>query len=220
MTGTYAIVIDPGSMSANDGSSQNSGADQHQPPPANLNFRVGQNARLTFEGTAGQRVSVGLSDLTLGVGYCCEVGTISMQKPDGTVLMSQMNFNNNGIGTASQVLPVSGTYAIVVDPWFARFGTTTVTFSEDLAPPITVNGPVVNMTFRAGQNARLTFAGTSGQQITVHISGNTVGSTIVTLYKPDGTSLTSANSNASSFNLAAQTLPVTGTYSVQVDPNR
>ena len=49
-----------------------------------------------------QRVSVGLSDMTLGVGYCCEVGTISMQKPDGTVLLAPMNFNNAGAATASR----------------------------------------------------------------------------------------------------------------------
>ena len=105
-------------------------------PPVNLNFRIGQNARITFAGTAGQRVSVGLSDMTLGVGYCCEVGSISMQKPDGTVLLSPMNFNNAGAGTASSELPVSGTYAIVIDPWFARSGAMTVSCRK-IWPPIT-----------------------------------------------------------------------------------
>ena len=36
--------------------------------------------------------------------------------------------------------------------------------------------------------------------------------------KPDGTTLTSSNSCAGSFNLAQQTLPTTGTYKVLIDP--
>src|ERR671939_415680 len=101
--------------------------------------------------------------MTLGVGYCCEVGSISLQKPDGSVLLAPMNFNNGGAGTASAMLPVTGTYAIVIDPWFARSGAMTVRLSGDLANPITINGPPVNLNFNPGQNAKLKFTGTAGQ---------------------------------------------------------
>jgi hypothetical protein len=116
------------------------------------------------------------------------------------------------------VLPVTGNYSILLDPYNANNGNVILTLSEDLAPPISINDPL-SLNFRVGQNARLTFAGTAGQQITVKITNNTAGTTLVTLSKPDGTTLTSTNSGNSSFNLAAQTLPVTGTYSVQVDPS-
>ncbi len=223
VSGTYAIFIDP-SIHRSGAMTVTLSEDIASPISingiaVNLTYRIGQNARLPFEGTAGQRVSVGLSDMTLGVGYCCEVGSISLLKPDGTVLQAAVNFSNAGAGTASVLLPVSGTYAIFIDPSIHRSGAMTVTLSEDLAPPITVNGPVVTTTYRIGQNATLTFEGTASQQITVRITGNTAGHIVVTLLKPDGTTLTSGNSSNSSFNLAAQTLPTTGTYTVRIDPN-
>jgi hypothetical protein len=39
------------------------------------------------------------------------------------------------------------------------------------------------------------------------------------LFRPDGTSLTSSSSCASSFNLATHTLPTTGTYTITSDPD-
>jgi hypothetical protein len=41
----------------------------------------------------------------------------------------------------------------------------------------------------------------------------------VTLLKPDGTSLTSTFSCSGTINLAQQTLPTTGTYTIKIDPN-
>jgi hypothetical protein len=63
------------------------------------------------------------------------------------------------------------------------------------------------------------FAGTANQAITVRITGNNLGNVTVKLLKPDGTQLTSASSSASSFNLSTQTLPVSGTYTISIDPS-
>ena len=70
-----------------------------------------------------------------------------------------------------------------------------------------------------GQNGTVTFAGSTGQQVTVHVTGNTIGWTAVTLRKPDGGSLTSLSWYDSSFNLQTQTLPTDGTYTIEVDPS-
>ena len=124
------------------------------------------------------------------------------------------------MGTPSVQLPSSGNYTIVVDPYLAVAGDTTLTLSEDLSPPITLGGSAVFVDFaRAGQNASIDFAGTVGQQVIVRITGNTVGNVAVKLLKPDGTQLTSVTSGNSSFSLASQTLPVTGTYFVTMDPS-
>jgi hypothetical protein len=70
-----------------------------------------------------------------------------------------------------------------------------------------------------GQNALLTFAGTQGQQVTVRLTGNTIGTVYVYLRRPDGSTLTSgATLWSSSFNLSTATLATTGTYSVFIDP--
>jgi len=86
---------------------------------------------------------------------------------------------------------------------------------------VTIGGPTVNVTTTVpGQKALLTFNNsTAGQQATVHVTSNTMGLVSVTLLKPDGTSLTSSFTSASSFNLATQTLSVTGTFTITIDPD-
>ncbi len=64
-----------------------------------------------------------------------------------------------------------------VDPDSALTGTATVNLytMTDITGTITIGGPSVPVNFTVpGQNARLTFSGTSGQQVTVHITGNTM----------------------------------------------
>ncbi len=156
----------------------------------------------------------------LGVGYCCDVGSVAIYKPDGTVLLSPYGFRNTGEGTASQTLPVTGTYSIVVDPYVARTGALTVTLSEDLAPAITVNDSPLTLQFnRVGLNALASFDGTAGQQVTVRVTSNSMGSVTLKLLRPDGTQLTSSSSSSSNFDLSTQTLPTTGTYKIVIDPN-
>jgi len=222
VSGTYTILIDPyiariGSITAT------LSADLSPPISINgaavpLDFRAGQNAWLLFDGTAGQRVSVGLSGITIAPGYCCDIGSVALYKPDGTVLQAPIGFSNQGTSTPTLVLPVSGTYSILIDPYIARTGSITATLSEDLAPAITINAAAAVLTFRTGQNGLPTFAGTLNQQIAVRISGNNLGTVNVKLLKPDGTQLTAVNSSASSFNLPIQVLPVTGTYMINIDP--
>jgi hypothetical protein len=78
-----------------------------------------------------------------------------------------------------------------------------------------------------GQIATYTFSGTNGQQITVNATSsdfrtpaNVVSTVTVKLLKPDGTVLTSKVSSGATFSLTTQTLPVTGTYTIVVDPTQ
>jgi hypothetical protein len=224
VTGTYKVVVDPYVAYAGNGTVSLS-EDLANPitingPPLTLSFRAGQNTWLPFNGTAGQRVSVGISGVTIGAPnyYNYELGTIAIYKPDGTPLASPLAFANGGNGTATQVLPVSGTYSVVVDPTYANAGNGTVTLSEDLANPITINGAPLTLTFRPGQNAFISFNGNASQQVTIRVTGNTLGDVAVKLLKSDGTQLIAITSSSSSFNLATQILPVTGTYMISIDP--
>jgi len=223
VTGTYSVVVDP--YLARSGAATFTLSDEiafstsiNNDPPTPIDFRSGQNARLTFSGTAGQRVSVGLNGITIGTGYCCDIGSIAMYKPDGTVLLNPLAFTNAGQGTPSQVLPVTGTYSVVVDPYLGRSGNVTFALSEDLNPQISISGPPVPLVFRVGQNAFVRFAGSASQHLTIRITSNALGYITVKLLKPDGTQLTSATSSGTSFNLPSQTLPVSGTYTISIDP--
>lgn len=71
-----------------------------------------------------------------------------------------------------------------------------------------------------GQNGSLTFSGGSGQQVTVRITGNSVGTVTVKLVRADGvTVMTSTLSSNTSFNLATQTLPAAEIYTISVNPS-
>src|SRR5260370_645714 len=165
--------------------------------------------------------------VTVGARNCSDVGSVAICKPDGTTQLAPFGFGTGGNGTATQVLPVAGTYSIVVDPYYAYSGNVTVTLSEDLVAPISINGPPLTLNFRAGQNARLAFDGTAGQQLSVGISVVAIATTdfynldlrSVAIYKPDGTPQPAPLSFANAGNgTATQVLPVTGTYTVVVDP--
>jgi len=87
----------------------------------------GQNAMLRFDGTAGQRISLRMSNVTIGTSACC--GTrISLLKPDGTNLISPALVGTSGV-TMTATLPVTGQYSILVDPQAANTGGITLTLS-------------------------------------------------------------------------------------------
>ena len=111
---------------------------------------------------------------------------------------------------------------MVVDPSGAGTGQASVNIYDvvDVTGSVTLGGPAVNVNLTVvGQNASYTMSGTAGQQATVRVTSNTMSCVRVTLLKPDGTSITNTFSCGGSFNLATQTLPVTGTYTITVDPS-
>jgi hypothetical protein len=219
MTGTYTILIDPdststGSVTLTLSSELNAGTVLVDGASATATIsRVGQRARMTFDGTAGQIVSLGINSTTLQFW-----STLTVYKPDGSVLVS-----NNSITTDTNnhmVLPVTGTYSIVIDPGSTSTGSATLTLSSEInGGSLTINGASAPITIsRVGQRTRLTFAGTASQQATVRLTSNSMGTVTVSLFKPDGSQLTASTSSAGSFNLSTQTLPTSGTYTILVDP--
>lgn len=179
----------------------------------------GRNGVLTFTGTASQRVSLAISNGTMT--GCTDV-SIRKAAPDETVLGS-----NSCIGTSgfldTVTLPAAGTYRVVVNPSNANIGSLTFTLNDvpaDFTGTITLGGPAVTVTTVAGQNAALTFAGTAAQSVFVRFSNDTYDSNgfYASILKPDGSVLMAATWVGSNVSLAAQTLPVTGTYTIVIDP--
>ena len=198
-------------------------------PSVPMNFRAGQNGYLSFTGTAGQRVSLGMTDVTIAQGICCpnQVASVVIYKPDSTTLLSPYGFGAGGGGSPSVVLPVNGTYSIVVNPEYHWSGNITVTLSEDLSPPIQIGGPPVPLDHRPGQNSYVTFSGTAGQRVSVGMSNVTVAQGVccpssvanIVVYKPDGTIMLSTfGFGAGGGGTASFVLPVSGNYSIQVNP--
>jgi hypothetical protein len=179
----------------------------------------GRNAAITFTGSAGQRVSLrGTSTFPNFPG--CDL-VVGVSTPSGPPLAALPCWDLGGFLDAT-TLPEPGTYTIAVDPAGAATGTLTLTLYNvppDVTGTLTIGAAAVPVSLNTpGQNAAFTFAGTNGQQVTVRLTANGIGSTTVRLKRPDGTTQTSATSSATNFNLATVTLASPGIYTVQIDP--
>jgi hypothetical protein len=228
-TGAYTILVDPQLAATGSATLQlyDLPSDATAPiTPGGAAVSVtttvpGQNAKLTFSGTAGARVSVSVGP------SCCSV-KVSMTKPDGTSLVSATSFGTTGGFIDTKSLPTTGTYTIVVDPQAAVVGSVTVRLYDvptDSAGSITPGGaPVTVTTTVPGQNAKLTFAGTAGRRISLTLSGVTIGTSTtsslkVSITKPDGTVLLAATSLGTNGGfIDTKSLATTGTYTILVDP--
>ena len=127
-TGTYTILVDP--IGADFGSATLTLYDV--PPdvtpsisPGGAPVSVttgpvpGQNAVLSFHGLAGQRVSLKMSDVSIGTSPCC-AAYVSIRGVFPGAL-----FGRNGLFVDTKVLPTTGTYTVLVDPLGAEVGAAT-----------------------------------------------------------------------------------------------
>jgi hypothetical protein len=221
--GTYTILIDPqgaatGSMAATlyDVPADVTGA--ITPGGAAITISAttpGQNARLTFDGQSGQRVSIKVSGGIMA-------SYVSILKPDGNQLGSNTYVGSSGGFVDTRTLPAAGSYTILVDPQGAATGSATLTLYDvppDLTGTLAIGGASLTTTLATpGQNARLTFDGRAAQRISLRLSGVTVLSSYVSIFRPDGTRIGSQNLVTTSGRTITVDLPSDGTYTIVVDP--
>jgi hypothetical protein len=223
VNGTYTILIDPqgarigsATLTLYDVPPDVTGSITPGGAPLTLTTTVpGQNARATFTGSTGQRVAVKVGPT------CCSL-SVNVQKPDGTQLVAATSISASGGFIDTKALPANGTYTIVVNPQSSAVGATTLTLYDvppDVSGPIAANGTPVTVTATAArQNAKLTFAGTGGQRVSLKV-GPTCCSLSVSIQKPDGTNLVAPTAIGGSGGfIDTKTLPVTGTYTIVVSP--
>ncbi|MDQ3865593.1 MAG: Ig-like domain-containing protein [Actinomycetota bacterium] len=227
LDGTYTILVDPQSTSTGSVT-----LTLHDVPPdvTAVAFPggqpvvvatdvAGQNGRIVFDGSTAERVSVELTDVTLGTSACCGA-KVSILRPDGRTLVT-VNVGRNGGFIDATTLPQDGVYAILVDPQGAATGSLTVTLYDVLPDVVAVGtpggAPVTVTTTTPGQNAKVTFAGTAGQRMSLRLDP-VCCSTKLTVLRPDGRTLTSASLSAAGGFVDTQTLPADGTYTVLLDP--
>ncbi len=181
----------------------------------------GQNGKLTFSGTAGQRVS-----LLAGAGSTTAKNvSLSISSPTGPALMTAASVGYTGAFFGPLTLTQTGTYTINTNPQTYMTGTTEFQLwnvPADQTGTLTVGGGAQTLTFATpGQNANLSFAGTAGQKLTLAISPVSlagVNGATVKIRRPDATLLSTIAVNNAGTLLEPTTLPTTGTYTVSVDP--
>ena len=225
VTGTYTIFFDPditytGSFKITVSSELSGDIVPHgSAVVANIN-RTGQKARYTFSGESGQTVSLQLSEGTIRSGY------VSIVAPDGSLLGKPISFVSGGgvVGTMipGQVLPASGTYAVLVESDLSYTGRLKLALynAPELTGTITIDQGTVTPTLAVpGQRARYTFNGTEGQWVNLGLSGVSILMTTVAILKPDGSKWESTTIGPSGGSLDPLTaLPATGTYAIAVEP--
>jgi YD repeat-containing protein len=222
-TGTYTLELDPelantGALTMRLYNAPDAGGPiTTDGTSAAINIMVpGQRAVYTFDGTAGQKVSLRSTNVSN------VLGLIAIKKPDGSNLASIGQLISGNRFIEPVILPVTGTYTVLVDPEEESLCSGTLNLYDVvdfLGGILTIGGSSASVTLSTpGQSGYFEFSGTAGQQVTVRVTGNNIASVNVGLIKPDGTTLTWKASSASSFNLTTQTLPTTGTYVISINP--
>jgi hypothetical protein len=175
----------------------------------------GQNAGITFTGTANQRVSLRMSSVTI------TGGQLHIYNPDGSTLASY-GINTGGGFIDTKALPATGTYTIFINPTGAYTGSITLTLYEvppDLQGTITPGGEPVTVSLGTpGQDARLTFSGTTNQRISLKLSSVSITGGQLYIYNPDGSTLASSGINSGGGFIDTKALPATGTFTIFINP--
>jgi len=182
----------------------------------------GDGARLTFAGTAGQDLGLGIAGLALSPASITSAN-IAIYKPDANLLASAKCYvDGTQCGVNLSNLPVTGTYSVIVQPASGATGTLQAWLSRDATGTLASGTPFSLALARPGQNARLTFAGTAGALIALQVRGVVTSPTgqgiLVVVSNPDGSWLTYTHLTGAGQTLVPSPLPVTGTYTVFLEP--
>ena len=153
----------------------------------------GENANLTFSGTAGNRISIRISGVTMSPKPNTGI-KVSIQKPDGSTLVSPFDVGSSGTFMEPLSTPVTGSYKLVLDGQSTYKGKATVsiwTVPADVTGSTTPGGAAVPLAMTTpGQNGTVTFAATAGHRVSIKlapvtINGNAINSARVSVLKPD-----------------------------------
>ncbi|HZU29966.1 MAG TPA: IPT/TIG domain-containing protein, partial [Candidatus Angelobacter sp.] len=226
-TGSYTLAVLPSSGATGDVTVQLTTFNDVTGPivigtPLTATTTVpGQVARYTFSGTAGQQLSMNLSGNTY---TGCNAVVVSVLQANGTSVGSTGVCNGTTGFMDSITLPATGVYTVLVSPQGTTTGSVTLLLNTfaDITGTISVGTPLTVTTTGVGQNARYTFSGSTGQQISIILSGSTYtgcNAVVVSVLKSDGTSLGSAGiCNGATGFVDSITLSATDTYTVLVNP--
>ena len=215
VTGTYTILVAPaGTYTGNAPLTLSQdlalGAIQINGASVNVSIaRQGQRARLTFSGTASQRLTIGTVNAT-------RQATYSVLNPDGSTLVSQLL----GSGALTvPALPTTGTYTILIDPDHGIPMSVTVALSSDVTGSITIDGAAVPVSIvEPWQKARLTFDATAGQRLDLGVTGSTLPNWRTTVLAPEGSTVMTQTGGNGNSALHTPPLTQTGSHTLQLDP--
>ncbi|WP_431264072.1 pre-peptidase C-terminal domain-containing protein [Roseateles chitinivorans] len=220
-SGSYTLFVDPDYGAATELSLVlNPSADLTVDGPALALAPVAQGSPLVlqFNGTAGQRLGLGLSGLA-----SASYATLEVLTPSGGYLNGVTCYPSNGGCGMDLNLPAAGAYLVRIRAMGADITAGSVVLSSDRGGSLVANTPLA-VSLRAGQNGRLSFNGTAGQPATIRFNGvvTTPGGRTVYVYLdgPDGNRLIYdyASTSSDGSQIHVPSLPASGIYTLFVDP--
>jgi hypothetical protein len=232
--GTWSIVVDP--LSSYTGTAtlrrytvvDQTGTADLSGAAVNVSLsQPGQAARFSISGTTGQRISAYLTAATFPALCTTTQGYwFLLVRPNGSTKAGQVYCGSAGQTTTQYIdattLDATGTWTVVVDPAFWNTGTATLQIYDvvDQTGVANLDGTPVNLDLSAaGQNAQITFAGTSGQKVSTYLASSTFPAPCnITVLRPDNSGFEAGSCASPSAFLDAAALDATGTWTVVVDP--
>ena len=187
--------------------------------PTTVTTSVGQSAKLTFAGTANQRVFVKITGNTAEATSCA---ALTLQGPSGTVATGSACSASSYLDTT--VLPDTGSYSLTFNPGGTDAGSATIAIyavPADSSTAVNADGTPTTVTTSIGQSAKLTFSGTANQRVFVKVTGNTAEATscaAIALVAPDGSSVVTGSGCSASSYIDTTVLPATGGYTLTFNP--
>jgi YD repeat-containing protein len=233
-SGAYLLDFDPSGIYAasfNAVLSKDAGGtlsvDAAEPTVATI-AREGQNARYTFSGTAGQRVSLVLSGNTLDDGSASTSNStyVYLYKPSSpTASEVSYTYLNSGVAGAVMdvALPETGTYTVSVAPSALDKGTLALQVKSFVTGDLVVDSSLA-VSLSAGRKARFSFAAEAGKGYGLALTGLSFtpvgGSLTAYLYRPDGSYATSCSfSSSASCDFSPAYFTTSGAYLLYLYPS-
>jgi hypothetical protein len=175
----------------------------------------GQDAVVAFQGGAGQRALVELTDIRFGSMW------LYLRDTTGATLRAVSCADTLECVLDTADLTVSGRYTIYLDASPLSYGLATVRVHDvppDLRAGYTIGDPATTLTTEApGQDAHLVFKGRSGQRVFTRVSAGTVGTMAAYLLDPRGAALGGGVCDVPC-DIDVVTLPENGEYRVLLSP--
>ena len=183
----------------------------------------GQRGRWAFTGEANRRVSAVVH--TSNLPNCGAYNSFVILQPDGSTLGSSSWSVCSGSIIGPFLMPTTGTYVLIVDPYKSSTGQVAVSVYDvvDVAGPISLDGsPMTAQLNTPGQRAVWTFSGTANQKVSLVAAASTVPQCSIYNWfgflKPDGAQLQGQWDMCTGAIVGPVTLPTTGIYTALVDP--
>ncbi len=224
-TGTYTVTVDPAGPATGQASLTLILSQDHQgsisidgPSQVAIEESPGQITRLGFDATAGQKIFVDVTGATTPD----QCGLVAVRAPDDAFLSSGCVIGGRGYVDATD-LPVSGHYSLVIDPGARGIGTITLRMisDHDQHGTLVVNAAAVVASIQQpGAVAAFTFTGTAGQQVAIDVTSSTLPDQcgLVAIRDSRNAPINGVCVIGGHGSAPLATLPVTGTYTVLVDP--